>query len=75
MAQGRDKPEWGRAAAIMALLANINRDQKKKPRPYESSDFDPYHEKDKDVLPGDITDLKCFLKDGGKGSKQERKKK
>jgi hypothetical protein len=41
MARGRDKSEWARTASIMSLLANINRDAKKKPTPFTPADFMP----------------------------------
>jgi len=45
MAEARCRDEWGRASALMALLANVNRDAKKG-RAFRPSDFDPYTEKD-----------------------------
>ena len=45
MAEARCRDEWGRASALMALLANVNRDPKKG-RAFRPSDFDPYTEKD-----------------------------
>ena len=42
MAQGKRKADWQIASAQMALLANINRDKKKRTKPYSPSDFDPF---------------------------------
>ena len=39
MAEGKVKHDCGIAAAQMALLANCNRDPKKRPKPYEAADF------------------------------------
>ena len=40
MAEARQSSEWRRAAAMMALFANANRDPKRKP--FSPDDFDPY---------------------------------
>lgn len=32
---------WKRTAALCSLIANCNRDAKKKPRPFTPDDFDP----------------------------------
>jgi hypothetical protein len=39
MADGKVKHDCGLAAAQMALLANCNRDPKKRPKPYTAEDF------------------------------------
>jgi hypothetical protein len=42
---------WGeeradlRSAIVASLIANVNRDAKKQPRPYEPTDFMPYYER------------------------------
>lgn len=41
MAEHRERSEWGRTSAILALIANAHRDAKKT-RPFKPSDFDPY---------------------------------
>lgn len=43
MADWRSRAEWGRASSLMALLANIHRDSRKRRRPYRPQDFDPHH--------------------------------
>jgi hypothetical protein len=40
MAESRSRDEWNRTACTMALLANLNRDPKKR-APYKPSDFHP----------------------------------
>ena len=45
MAEAHGRDEWDRSSALMALLANVNRDAKKG-RAFRPSDFDPYTEKD-----------------------------
>ncbi|OHB56828.1 MAG: hypothetical protein A2Y07_06870 [Planctomycetes bacterium GWF2_50_10] len=44
MAQGRGRDAWSRTSALMALIANVNRDPKKT-RAFKPSDFDPYADK------------------------------
>lgn len=41
MAEGRQKAEWGRTAATMALIANCHRDPKKKSTPFTADDYLP----------------------------------
>ena len=40
MAEGHAKDAWQHTANLMALIANVNRDPKKK-RPFKPSDFNP----------------------------------
>jgi len=49
MLEGRSKSNWSHTSAILALIANVNRDPKKRPDPFTVSDFDP-HAKPKDVV-------------------------
>ena len=42
MATGRDKVAWNHTAAILALIANVNRDLRKHPAA-KPSDFHPYN--------------------------------
>ncbi len=39
----------------MSLMANANRNPKKKPTPYKPQDFNPYHEELEDNTPNEIT--------------------
>lgn len=41
MAEGRQRSEWARTSALMALIANTQRDPKKT-RALRPSDFDPF---------------------------------
>jgi len=41
MAEAKQSDEWNQTALLAAILANANRDQKKRPRPYEIKDFHP----------------------------------
>lgn len=42
MAEGRQQTAWSHTSALMALLANIHRDEKKKPTPFRPDQFNPY---------------------------------
>ena len=46
MAEARWLEAWGHTSAVLALIANVNRDPKKT-RPFKPSDFDPYSARDK----------------------------
>ena len=46
MADARGREGWAHTSAILALIANVNRDPKKT-RPFKPSDFDPYSAKDR----------------------------
>lgn len=41
MATARRRDAWDRTAAVMALIAEVNRDRKRRPRPYTPADFHP----------------------------------
>jgi len=41
MAEARGRDNWAHTSAVLALVANVNRDPKKT-RAYKPSDFDPY---------------------------------
>jgi hypothetical protein len=41
MAQAACRERWARTSAVLALIANANRDPKKT-RPFKPADFDPY---------------------------------
>jgi len=42
MAEGRRRDEWQRTGSIMLQVAELYRDRKKHPNPYELSDFSPF---------------------------------
>ena len=44
MAEARLETEWARASALLALIANVNRDPKKT-RAFRPDDFNPFAEK------------------------------
>lgn len=37
----RDRRMWEHTSSLMALMANTNRDSKRKPQPYTAADFSP----------------------------------
>ena len=41
MAEGHSRDIWSATSAMMALIANVNRDPRKH-RPYEPKDFNPH---------------------------------
>jgi len=56
MAEARSKSEWGRASALLALIANVNRDPKKGV-PFTPSDFNPHERQTPDVPVTQLADL------------------
>ncbi|HPD17392.1 MAG TPA: hypothetical protein PLE19_20840 [Planctomycetota bacterium] len=61
MAEARGRDNWAHTSAILALVANVNRDPKKT-RAYKPSDFDPYTAKDRRDEAIEVTDM-AVLKD------------
>jgi len=48
MAEARGRDAWAHTSVLCALIANVNRDPKRRPRAFRPADFDPYakeHEK------------------------------
>ena len=42
MAEGAQKERWARTSSMMALIANVNRDTRKRPQPFRPEEFDPF---------------------------------
>lgn len=42
MADGRQSEAWNHTASLLAMLANIYRDTKKRPRPFQMQNFHPH---------------------------------
>jgi len=61
MAEARGRDNWAHTSAILALVANVNRDPKKT-RAFKPADFDPYSAKDKRDGAIEVTDM-AVLKD------------
>ena len=68
MTEAKRREAWQHTSAILATLANIHRDPKKKPRPYSQDDFNPVASAKRPVAPvkADISVLKrVFVERGG----------
>jgi hypothetical protein len=61
MAEARGRDNWAHTSAVLALVANVNRDPKKT-RPFKPADFDPYSAKGKRDEAIEVTDM-AVLKD------------
>ena len=55
----KERREDLRVARLMALIANTNRDSKKKPKPYSEKDFIPMTKDER--MQSDLEDMKRFL--------------
>lgn len=42
MAEARQRAAWARTASLCCLIANANRDVRRKPSPFTADDFNPY---------------------------------
>jgi len=65
MARARQQDNWNHTAAVLALLANVNRDPKRG-RPFKPSDFHPVQAASQETprpLKGDIRMLKAVFVD------------
>ena len=51
MSEARSRDAWRHTAAVMALLANANRDPRRQ-RAFKPDDFNPHEQKPKTVLRG-----------------------
>ena len=47
MADGAQRAAWSIASAVMALIANCNRDSKSHPRPFTPDEFSPFADKNR----------------------------
>ena len=70
MAEARGRDNWAHTSAILALIANVNRDPKKG-RPFKPADFDPYAARDGQGAAIEVTDM-AVLKDAFCGRNQGR---
>ena len=65
MAEGVSRLQWAQTSAIIAAIANVNRNTKKKPSPFSPDDFDPWAREDRQRtagrVQGDIATLKVFV--------------
>jgi len=42
MSHGRIRQEWNYTSSLLAMIANANRDHKKRSRPFEAGEFHPF---------------------------------
>lgn len=42
MAEGHGRAAWGHTSSLLAMLANIHRDTRKRRRPYQPGEFNPH---------------------------------
>ena len=65
MAEGRSRLEWSQTAEVLSMIANANRDPKKKPSPFKAEDFNPWAHEDRDKRPprvrAGVEALKVFV--------------
>ncbi len=45
MADGAQEQAWNHTSAIVAMIAEVNRDSKRRSRPFTATEFHPYHGK------------------------------
>ncbi len=69
MAEARERSEWSRTSAMLALIANAHRDAKRT-RPFKPSDFDPYARRGSggESATNDIPALRALFTGGQQGS-------
>jgi len=60
MAEARERSEWARMSALLALTANAHRDPKKS-RPFKPGDFDPFASASKTETVNDKEALKALF--------------
>lgn len=51
MSEAKSSDAWRHTAAVLALIANVNRDPRKQ-RPFKPEDFNPHEQKPKTVIRG-----------------------
>jgi hypothetical protein len=62
MADSRRRVEWRQTASILAMLANLHRDPKRRSRPYEIDDFDPMRDDREPSIDHGIEVLRQFVR-------------
>ena len=65
MADARVEEAWNHTAAVLAMLANVNRDPRRTPA-FRPADFHPVHAARRKPPKADITILKAWLVEAGK---------
>ncbi len=77
MVEGHCSERWDHTSAVLATLAEVNRNVKKRRQPYKATEFHPYRIRARKELPkakAPIDVLKCFLPQGKHGQQSQRRR-
>jgi hypothetical protein len=61
MAEARRQHDWNVASTIMALMAEMNRDRKRRRKPFKPDDFNPYADQKPIVARGSVEQAAAML--------------
>lgn len=61
MAEARREHDWAIASSHMALLAEVNRDRKRRRKPYRPADFNPLITAKQPAIPTSVQQLSAVL--------------
>ena len=61
MAEAKRQHDWNVASTIMALMAEMNRDRKRRRKPFKPDDFNPYAEQRPVVAKGTVEQVAMML--------------
>jgi len=72
MAETKARERWAHTSSLMALIANCNRDPKRRRRPWTPADFNPLGRPGRSrggvpITAENIEDLKVFLPENRRG--------
>jgi hypothetical protein len=61
MAEAKRQHDWDVASAVMALMAEMNRDRKKRRKPYKPNDFNPFADQKPVIAKGTVEQAAAML--------------
>ena len=61
MAEARCEHDWGMASSVMAMLAEIHRDRRRRRRPFSPTEFNPLRQKVSRPIPVTVSQLAIML--------------
>ncbi len=61
MAEAKRQHDWNVASTIMALMAEMNRDRKRRRKPFRPDDFNPYAEQRAVIAKGTVEQAASML--------------
>jgi len=61
MAEANRQHDWNVASTIMALMAEMNRDRKRRRKPFKPDDFNPYADKKPIIARGTVEQAAAML--------------